>query len=943
MFKRILAVILAMVMVVPILSTVAEAAITENEYGLIYFETFEDLKELAKGTYTLFKSKAVYQGKNPLVIEEDLVLPDYLGIIFADLIIPEGVTLTGRDPSTSITVEDNLTVDGTLEWDSQMHVYEKMEITGSVILDGSITLYSSESITGRENVHFEYNGVIRETCSVTTVDEIKEILERAYSSGQWEFEINYWSSENQRIEESLIFPENCVFNHFTPKGRPNGSGGILTIAENCSVIFNCPVHIGCGIDVEGTLEFNGKSKDPWGHEMFIDYNRGGKLSFTETGKFAGVGDIQISGSNMTGPEDALAGMDLSIFNISEEIFGVCYVLENVGGVASPVKLGMPTNLHWDEEHAGYIHFRAEYPTEYRYQLSVYRTDSDEPYYTTTAGSKYDQKTDYCIEYFVKNEEVADGSYYFTVKALGDGEHYLDSDIATSSVWEYKKPNNKISAPKILGWNGTNTCFSSTEDVEKLSGYWVYYYYAASITDTPRWVRGSRIDDPTATMRTLEDAYIAEMGAGYYYYAVQALSNNIAAACHSDLSEMSEAYYYNPGHTHSFGEWKTVQKATCEEAGMKQRNCSCGTTESEVIPATGHTEVVDAAVEETCVTEGKTAGSHCSVCKKVIEAQTVIPALGHNYVDGFCTRCGRDENAVQEIVRLSGETRYETSFTIANEMKEALGIEKLDTVILASSENFADALAGSYLAAQKQAPILIGKLKYADLVCDYVNNNLVTGGTVYVLGGEGAVPEAMLEGIAVTDNIVRLAGAERYDTNLAILEEAGIGRKDLLVATGRDFADSLSASATGLPILLVNGKAGKTLSAEQKAFLATVEGEIYIIGGDSAVPAALKAEIENASGKIATRIAGGSRYETSVQIAQKFFTSADKAVVAYASTFPDGLCGGPLAYVLDAPLLLTKNGKTEAPGYTAKNGIVSGYVLGGTGLISDEFAAQIFAY
>ena len=175
----------------------------------------------------------------------------------------------------------------------------------------------------------------------------------------------------------------------------------------------------------------------------------------------------------------------------------------------------------------------------------------------------------------------------------------------------------------------------------------------------------------------------------------------------------------------------------------------------------------------------------------------------------------------------------------------------------------------------------------------------------------------------------------------ILKETKIGSNDLLIATGRDFADSLSASATGLPILLVNGKAGKSLTAEQKAFLATVKGKIYIIGGNSAVPAALREEIEEVSGKTTTRIAGNSRYETSVKIAEKFFSGAKSAVVAYASTFPDGLCGGPLAYTVGAPLILTKDGKREAPDYTTGNNITSGYVLSGDGLISDDFAKTIF--
>lgn len=53
----------------------------------------------------------------------------------------------------------------------------------------------------------------------------------------------------------------------------------------------------------------------------------------------------------------------------------------------------------------------------------------------------------------------------------------------------------------------------------------------------------------------------------------------------------------------------------------------------------HNVVTDEAVEPTCTTEGKTEGSHCSVCNEVLKPQEIIPALGHNFKDGICTRCG----------------------------------------------------------------------------------------------------------------------------------------------------------------------------------------------------------------------------------------------------------------------------------------------------------------
>ena len=56
----------------------------------------------------------------------------------------------------------------------------------------------------------------------------------------------------------------------------------------------------------------------------------------------------------------------------------------------------------------------------------------------------------------------------------------------------------------------------------------------------------------------------------------------------------------------------------------------------------HIVVIDEAVEETCTATGLTAGSHCDVCGEVIVAQKIIPKVKHNFVDGFCDVCGKQE-------------------------------------------------------------------------------------------------------------------------------------------------------------------------------------------------------------------------------------------------------------------------------------------------------------
>lgn len=69
-------------------------------------------------------------------------------------------------------------------------------------------------------------------------------------------------------------------------------------------------------------------------------------------------------------------------------------------------------------------------------------------------------------------------------------------------------------------------------------------------------------------------------------------------------------------------------ATCTEDGYTGDvvcdTCGLVYEEGKAIPKKGHTVVIDPAVEPTEDKEGKTEGSHCSVCNTVLKAQTVIP-------------------------------------------------------------------------------------------------------------------------------------------------------------------------------------------------------------------------------------------------------------------------------------------------------------------------------
>jgi len=426
-------------------------------------------------------------------------------------------------------------------------------------------------------------------------------------------------------------------------------------------------------------------------------------------------------------------------------------------------------------------------------------------------------------------------------------------------------------------------------------------------------------------------------------------------------------------------------STCETAGTAAHYVCTGceklfsdaegttevTAEELALEAAPHSMTKVASKEATCDEAGNIAYWTCDVCKKVFadkngtiettQEKVTVEAIGHSYDEGVVTKEPTEtENGIRtytcancgdvktekippmgngNVLRIAGGNRCETAFQAADQLKEVLGVDSFDTIIIASGNSFADALAGSYLAAVKQAPILLYRKGFEEANQEYIAENLTTGGTVYILGGTAAVPKTMdlaLDGLKV----VRLQGENRYLTNLAILEEAGVDGEEILVATGMEFADCLAASATGLPILMVNSRLDK-LTAEQEEFLeANCDKRLTIIGGTSAVSQKLLEQLEPYG--IVSRITGERREHTAVSVAEKFYPEAEFAVVAYSRNFPDALCGGPLAYAMGSPLLLVNKGmESYAANYLSERDVDAGFVMGGTNVISNETVRKVF--
>lgn len=281
-----------------------------------------------------------------------------------------------------------------------------------------------------------------------------------------------------------------------------------------------------------------------------------------------------------------------------------------------------------------------------------------------------------------------------------------------------------------------------------------------------------------------------------------------------------------------------------------------------------------------------------------------------------------------VDRLQGADRYATSAAVAGEFPSGG-----EVVYLASGTSFADALAGSALAAKHQAPVLLvtqGSIPAsvrAEL--DRLNPQ-----SIVIYGGTSAVSNTVAEQAEqFTDgSVTRIAGDDRYQTSAKIIDTYPRGVNAIYIASGEDYPDALSGSAAAGRNHWPMGLTGRNTlpTATRDALTRLQPGRIVILGGTSAVSASVEQALDNYTDGGVTRIAGDNRYETSAQLARSFPNSPDRVFVATGTAFPDALSASALAGTERAPVVLTQPTNLPRDVQQAVNslGADSGLILGG---------------
>ncbi len=274
-----------------------------------------------------------------------------------------------------------------------------------------------------------------------------------------------------------------------------------------------------------------------------------------------------------------------------------------------------------------------------------------------------------------------------------------------------------------------------------------------------------------------------------------------------------------------------------------------------------------------------------------------------------------------IERVSGSNRYETAIAVSKRE-----FNTSETAILASGENFADALAGGQLSVILPAPIL---LTTANKLDDNVKAELtrLNINKVYILGGYNTIKQAVEDEVKKICEVERLYGSDRFETSKKIIEKArslGI-TKNTVFADGLGFPDALAAGT------IVSAR-NYSLSLSPKEKLPVIEtNKQLVLGGKNSLP------LPEYNGE---RIAGTNRYQTALLLAEYTYPGAEftseTIVLVDGTNYPDALSAISIANANSAPILLT-NPKSLDPEteYFIRERVSKVIIVGGKNSVSEE--------
>ncbi|TXR58039.1 cell wall-binding repeat-containing protein [Quadrisphaera setariae] len=391
----------------------------------------------------------------------------------------------------------------------------------------------------------------------------------------------------------------------------------------------------------------------------------------------------------------------------------------------------------------------------------------------------------------------------------------------------------------------------------------------------------------------------------------------------------------------------------------------GYTITPYVGTTAGTPVTAAAGATSTVVSGLTSGTAYTF---TVAATNAFGAGAASAASTAVTPFGGFVQPAAGLTRYEGGTRVQTAVSVSQKLFPGTGSSR--AVVIASSTNYADSLAGARLASAVGGPLLLtDPLALNTEVASEVARVLAVPaaaaagstpaasagsapsqtavGTVYLLGGTSAVSAAVETAVKAVNakyTVTRISGTDRFDTAVKIAAQTaaddGGASAPIYVASGTNYPDGLAVAAlaarTGGVVLLTDGS--KMPDATLK-YLQTYDpnSELLVAVGGPAAKAT--------SGHGADRaVIGTDRYDTARRVAELFTAPTGSAPVrsvglATGDNWPDALAGAAAMGNLDGPLLLTPSGALSPSTSSALTALAkkgrptSALVFGGSSVVS----------
>lgn len=192
---------------------------------------------------------------------------------------------------------------------------------------------------------------------------------------------------------------------------------------------------------------------------------------------------------------------------------------------------------------------------------------------------------------------------------------------------------------------------------------------------------------------------------------------------------------------------------------------------------------------------------------------------------------------------------------------------------------------------------------------------------------------------------RISGPTRYETAQAVFNAGWQSADTIILVTGENYPDALCATPLAAkydaPILLTKNTSLKNQEVLYNTIKSKGVKQVLIIGSEGIIPKSVERDLDEIGVRY-RRIAGSTRYETSVAIANEIGVSNGEIIVAYGENFPDGLSIASIAAMKQIPILLTKSNEIpkSISNYIKSVNVNKTYLLGSEGLIPRSIANQL---